>query len=286
MGIAMEYQTLKIHRQPAVQKIQLYRPKNDNSINGQLTQELLSVLQATEQEEEVKILVLEGLPNVFCTGMDFQEVVEGKREEIDRRALANDYYNILKHISQSNKVILSLVRGKVQAGGVGLVAASDLVIADETATFVLSELLFGLLPACVLPFLIRRVGFQKAYSLALTTQSISVKKAHNWGLVDEYSTDADKVLRQYVRRLKYLPSSGVKELKDYVSQLWIIQKETQDLAVNTISSLMDDPTVQEKIRLYIKEGVFPCPCKAAITGILQSSAILKKSNSLKLISLL
>ncbi len=96
--------------------------------------ELLSALQAAEAEEVVKVVIEEGLPDVFCTGMDFEEVATGK--QLDLKASNHGYYNILKQMSQSSKVILSLVRGKVQAGGVGLVAASDLVIADETATFV------------------------------------------------------------------------------------------------------------------------------------------------------
>ena len=255
MGIAMNYQTLKISYQDVVQRIQIYRPESNNSINSQLTMELLSAFQAAEAEEVVKVVILEGLPDVFCTGIDFEEVAKGK--QIDIKASSHAYYNILKQMSQSSKVILSFVRGKVQAGGVGLVAASDLVIADETATFVLSELLFGLLPACVLPFLIRRVGFQKAYRLALTTQAISASEADKWGLIDEYGNNTNQLISKYIRRLKYLPSSGVKELKNYINQLWIIQAETQDLAVNEISSLIAEPTVQEKIKRFQKEGLFP-----------------------------
>jgi polyketide biosynthesis enoyl-CoA hydratase PksH len=251
----MNYQTLKINYQRVVQRIQIYRPKANNSINSQLIQELLSALQAAEADETVKVIILEGLPDVFCTGMDFQEVVDGK--DVDPKASSHDYYNILKQMSQSSKVIVSLVRGKVQAGGVGLVAVSDLVIADETVTFVLSELLFGLLPACVLPFLIRRIGFQKAYRLALTTQEISAAEAYNLGLIDEYGSNPNKLISQYVKRLQYLPSSGVRDLKSYVNQLWIIQAETQELAVNKISSLLVDPTVQAKIKRFNNEGIFP-----------------------------
>ncbi len=254
MGINMDYQTIKINHQSAVQRIQIYRPEANNSINTQLIQELLSALQAAEAEEEVKVLILEGLPDAFCTGMDFQEVANEK--QVDLKISFHGYYNILKQMSQCSKVVVSLVRGKVQAGGVGLVAASDIVIADETVTFVLSELLFGLLPACVLPFLIRRIGFQKAYRLALTTQEISVSEAYQLGLVDEYGSNTNKLISQYVKRLRYLPSSGVRNLKTYINQLWIIQAETQDLAVNTISSLLADPTVQEKIKRFKSEGVF------------------------------
>ena len=249
------YQTLKVNYQTDVQRIQIYRPEANNTIDTHLTQELLSALRAGEAEETVKVVILEGLPDVFCTGIDFQEIADGKH--VDPKYNIHGYYNILKHMSQSSKVILSRVRGRVQAGGVGLVAASDLVIADETATFVLSELLFGLLPACVLPFLIRRVGFQKAYRLALTTQSISASEADKWGLIDEYGNNTDQLISKYIQHLKYLPSSGVKELKNYINQLWIIQAETQDLAVNKTSSLIAEPTIQEKIKRFQKEGLFP-----------------------------
>ncbi len=251
----MDYQTLKISYQPAVKRIQMYRPEADNSINRLLTQELLSALQTAETEAEIKIIVLEGLPEVFCTGMDFQEVAATAGE--DPRESSQNYYNICKQMTQNSKVVISLVRGKVQAGGVGFVAASDVVIADETATFVLSELLFGLLPACVLPFLIRRVGFHQAYRLALTTQSIGVAQAQAWGLVDEYSGDVEKSVRQHFRRLKYLPVAGIERLKRYANQLWIMQEETEALAVSTISGLLGDRQIQATIERYFKEGVFP-----------------------------
>jgi polyketide biosynthesis enoyl-CoA hydratase PksH len=252
----MEYETIKINDQQAIQRIQIYRPETNNTINIKLVQELTLALQTAEQDQEIKILVIEGLPDVFCTGMDLQEVIQ-KKEQVNFQPFYNNYYDILKQISQSNKIVISLVKGKVQAGGLGIVAASDVVISDDSATFVLSELLFGLLPACLLPFLIRRVGFQKAYRLALTTQTISVNDAFNWGLVDEYSSQPDRLLSQYLQRLKYLPLSGIKQLKNYMNKLWIIQQETQNLAVNTISELVTDSKIQENIKLYIEEGIFP-----------------------------
>ena len=251
----MDYQTLRISYLPAVQRIQIYRPDANNTINSQLTAELLIALQMAEEDESIKIIVLEGLPDVFCTGMDFQEIADNRVG--DPKSSSDNYYNICKEMTQNSKVVVSLVRGKVQAGGVGFVAASDLVIADETATFVLSELLFSLLPACVLPFLIRRIGFHKAYRLALTTQEISVSQAREWGLVDECSPDAEKLLRQYFRRLKYLPPAGIKRLKTYSNKLWMMDAQTQELAVDTISGLVSDRQIQESIRRFVQEGVYP-----------------------------
>uniref|UniRef100_B8HKZ4 Enoyl-CoA hydratase/isomerase n=1 Tax=Cyanothece sp. (strain PCC 7425 / ATCC 29141) TaxID=395961 RepID=B8HKZ4_CYAP4 len=255
----MPYQTLKISQQPLVQRIQLYRPEADNGLNHTLLTELRTALEEVESNDKIKIVVLEGLPTVFSIGMDFNAIAEQQQlPEADPSFSAQIYYNLLKQITASAKVIISQVRGRVTAGGVGLVAASDLVLADQTTTFTLPELLFGLLPACVLPFLIRRVGYHRAYRLALTTQSLSVQEAHLWGLVDDYGSEPEVLLRKFLQRLRRLKPENVKRLKNYIDQLRLVQPEMQEaLAVNTIAELMAKPEVQQGIRGYIQEGTLP-----------------------------
>ena len=90
------------------------------------------------------------------------------------------YMDTLRRITLFSKVVISCVDGQVLAGGVGLVACSDLVIATSKAEFGLSEALWGLLPAMVLPYLIRKVGVQKAYFMTLTTIRISVEEAKRY----------------------------------------------------------------------------------------------------------
>jgi polyketide biosynthesis enoyl-CoA hydratase PksH len=255
MGVAMKSDTLRVRRQPHVLTVQIHRPEANNSINAQLTEELLKVLQAADLDEAVRVVVLEGLPDTFCTGLDFQEVATSGELLIAQGAAS--YYDVLREMTRSSKVMVSLVAGKVNAGGLGFVAASDLVIGGRNATFGLSELLFGLLPACVLPFLLRRVGFQKAQLLALMTQTISVAEAHRWGLVDEWGDDPEQLLRRFLPRLTRLSPIAVRRLKTYMAELWIIRDQTREFAVNTISGLLNDTRTQEKIRRFVAEGVAP-----------------------------
>ncbi|GAX60245.1 enoyl-CoA hydratase/carnithine racemase [Candidatus Scalindua japonica] len=261
----MSYQTLKLKEQRLLLRVQLYRPEVQNSLNAILIEELYQVLQIVDQNNEIKIVLIEGLPDVFCTGMDFETITksdENPGEDLTAQN-TNLYYEILKCFSRSEKVIISMVRGKVSAGGIGLVAASDLVIADPTAEFGLSELLFGLVPACVLPFLIRRVGFQAAYRMALTTQSISASRAYEIGLVDDIHENLESQLRKYIIRLSRLESQSVKTLKRYVSQLWIIEAKTQNLAVGQITELLTDPQVRANIRAFVQDGIFPWESKSS-----------------------
>ena len=271
----MTYQTLRIRHQKEVCTVQLYRPEARNAINQALVRELSSLLSVVENDMTVKVVILEGLPAVFCTGMDFEEYIETDQDE---HRIKGEFFEFLNQMLQSSKIIVSKVRGIVNAGGIGLIAASDLVIAEEGASFALSELLFGLLPAIVLPFLIRRVGEQKAHLLALSTQPITVAEAHRWGLVDQYGADIEQIIRPYLLRWRRVSPAAIRRLKAYMIQLQLLRRPpppaplgvgaelgaglgveagVRELAVKTISELMADPEIKEGIRLYVEKGVVP-----------------------------
>lgn len=250
------YQSVRVAQQPGVVFLQIYRPAANNSIDITLIKELMSIFILLEGDPEVKVIVLEGLPDNFCTGMDLKAYNESGADALNNED-PNGYYELLQQLALSSKVIISKVEGKVNAGGVGLVAASDIVIADEKATFGLSEALFGLLPACVLPFLIRRIGYQKALWLTLSTQAISASRAQQIGLVDEMTVNVKDEVRKKLLRLTRLQTSTIKNLKSYMADLWIIDDHTQQLAVTKITSVMRDPVVQSNIRNFVQNGKFP-----------------------------
>jgi polyketide biosynthesis enoyl-CoA hydratase PksH len=149
------------------------------------------------------------------------------------------------------------VRGKTNAGGLGFVAASDIVLADNTAIFSLSELLFGLFPAVVLPFLSRRVGFQRAHYLTLTTKSITVEQAYNWGLVDAYEEESASLLRKHLLRLRRLPKTGIIRYKKYMNGLHDSLLSSKDAAVMANQEVFSDQSNLNGIYRYVEEGEFP-----------------------------
>ncbi|NUR28322.1 MAG: enoyl-CoA hydratase, partial [Catenulispora sp.] len=107
----------------------------------------------------------------------------------DARRTGGAFFDLLTRFTQAPVIVAAAVDGRVAGGGVGLVAACDFVVATEASTFGLPEALWGLLPCCVLPFLIRRVGFQRAHAMALTTRPVAGAEAAAWGLVDETGPD-------------------------------------------------------------------------------------------------
>jgi polyketide biosynthesis enoyl-CoA hydratase PksH len=248
------YETVRVRFENEICFLQLYRPAANNTISTRLVEECADVVGFCQ--EHAKVLVLEGLPEVFCWGADFQEIAAtdgGGHEQSPAEAL----YNLWLSLAFGSFVSVAHVQGKVNAGGLGFVAACDIVVCADTVTFSLSELLFGLMPACVLPFLIRKVGLAKANFITLTTQPITADQAVSWQLVDASADNSESLLRRHLLRLRYLPKTGVARYKDYVRNLDDILLASRDKAVMANQEVFSAEENLRKIARYVNKGKFP-----------------------------
>src|SRR5688572_27538304 len=98
----VNYSTIKVTEQRGVVTIQLFRPEAKNSINDTLLNEVMSVLTDIEKNTGINVIVLEGLPDNFCTGMDFGAVNEKSSDSI-LDGDSNEYYRILNYFSSCSK---------------------------------------------------------------------------------------------------------------------------------------------------------------------------------------
>lgn len=249
------YETIKVHFQGSTCFLQIDRPEANNTISNQLIAECHDVLSACEQSATV--LVLSGSPEVFCFGADFKALAGPSKNALDPNDGPGPMYDLWLRMATGPYVTISQVRGQANAGGVGFVAASDIVLADETAQFSLSELLFGLYPACVLPFLIRRIGFQKAHYLTLMTQPISAKQAFEWGLVDAVEASSDVLLRRHLQRLRRLSKTAIRRYKSYMGRISMPLHDLKATAVAGNLETFTDPANLQAISRYVELGVFP-----------------------------
>ncbi len=251
----MAFETIIVKESSIGVTVVLNRLERENSINAALLEELHQMLDMAEQNPELRLIILEGQNGVFCTGMDFKAFAQESEEM--KIGVSSEFMKILKRFTLSPKVIVSNVDGRVMAGGVGIAAASDIVIATPRTRFNLSEILWGLLPACVTPFLIRRVGFQKAYRMTLTTQSLTAKEAYEANLVDELSQAPEDSIRKLFLKLRRLDESAIRDMKRYFRKMWIITSAMEEAAISEISRLVSDPKVNHNIVNYVNYQKFP-----------------------------
>ncbi|WP_105979317.1 enoyl-CoA hydratase/isomerase [Bacillus paralicheniformis] len=251
----MNYKSIRVRFDGSICYIQFNRPEANNTINASLIEECHQVLDVCEVS--ATIVVLEGLPKVFCLGADFQQIYKnmdgGHQAEQDPEPL----YNLWMRLASGPYITISYVRGKANAGGIGFVAASDIVLADKTAQFSLSELLFGLYPACVLPFLIRRMGYQRAHYMSLMTKPVSVEQAHVWGLVDSYEQEENYLLHKHLLRLRRLPKNGIRQYKRFMISVNDTLTQAKQKAIQANQAMFTDPQILEGIFRFVERGQFP-----------------------------
>jgi polyketide biosynthesis enoyl-CoA hydratase PksH len=258
------YKTIKAQFQESTCFLQIDRPEANNTICDQLVAECNHVLDACE--ESASIVVLSGSVEVFCSGADFKAIANAPNEGREHNDGPGPLYDLWLRLATGPYVTISHVRGRANAGGVGFVAASDIVLADESAQFSLSELLFGLYPACVLPFLIRRMGFQKTHYLTLMTQPISAKQACEWGLVDAFEPASELLLRRHLQRLRRLSKGAVRRYKTYMRGINMPLQELKSAAVAANLEMFSDAGNLLAITRYIEHGVFPWEKPLAATA--------------------
>lgn len=176
----------------------LNRPDKRNALTRQLLAEISQALDDLHQERQVRAVILTGAGSAFCAGMDLSEMqATSQMPQMDAWQQWHEdavvYRELVDKLLGYPKPIIAAVNGPAVAGGIGLVAASDLVIAGEGAKFSLPEPRRGIVAGIVSPLLVFRVGASHAANLLLTCRTIDAAEAHRIGLVHEVVA-ADQLL--------------------------------------------------------------------------------------------
>jgi methylglutaconyl-CoA hydratase len=182
----MDYQTLEIQQEQAVATVWLNRPDVRNAFNETSIAELTQAFRALDADASVRAVVLAARGVAFCAGADLnwmKKMAGYSREEnlADAAGLAA----MLRAIHDCGKPVVARVQGDCYAGGMGLATACDIVVAADAASFCLSEVKLGLIPATISPYVIRAMGAQAARRYFITAERFSAAAAQRMGLVHE-----------------------------------------------------------------------------------------------------
>jgi polyketide biosynthesis enoyl-CoA hydratase PksH len=247
-----------LSRRGSLLTAELSRPAAGNTLNSALVAALDAALDTLEADDGLRVLVIRGRDGVFCDGMDFAEATATEHSGPgDLRGRIAPFWRLLMRLGQVGKTVIAGVDGRVSAGGLGLAAACDLVFATPRAGFILTELLFGLVPATIAPFLVRRTGWQAAWRLTLTAQRIDAAEARAIGLADEVSPDLDDAIRRVLIKVDRMDPGAVAAAKAYFRELAPIDAGMERRALDLICARIGDPAVMSGIRRFAEGGGLP-----------------------------
>ncbi len=206
-----------------VATLTMRRAEVHNAFDEDLIERLRRELQGLENDPVVRVVVLKGDGPNFCAGADLNWMK--RMAEYDRSANLEDAKNFGKMMAVLHRLrqpTVAVVQGAAFGGGVGLVAACDIAIAADDATFCLSEVRLGLIPAVIGPYLVNAMGERQSMRYMMTAEKFDADEALRAGLVqlvvptDQLTSRADDMVRDLLlggpRAL-----SEVKNLISYMS---------------------------------------------------------------------
>ena len=172
--------------------ITLDRPEVRNALGPGLMDGIGDAVDAFTADPAVRALVIAAEGPAFCAGADLRSMRDSKLSpEEANRADALRMGGLFHRVANCPKPVLARVHGPAIGGGVGLMAACDIVVAAASTRFQFSEVRLGLVPAVISPFCMRRLGSTVARRLFLTGEAFDARAALDWGLVDIVAEDAD-----------------------------------------------------------------------------------------------
>jgi enoyl-CoA hydratase/carnithine racemase len=173
---------LLVRIDPPAARITLNRPEKRNALSLALMEELISALEETAADPEVRAIVIEGAGTAFSAGHDLGEMIGREAEFYDR--LFDVCTVLMETIHRVPKPVIAKVHGIATAAGCQLVASCDLAVAAEATRFATPGVKIGLFCSTPMVPLSRAVGRKRALELLLTGEPIDAATARDWGLVN------------------------------------------------------------------------------------------------------
>ncbi len=259
----MSYQTLKVTQDPrGVLTISLNRPDVRNAFNDVVIEELFQAFEKDARRPEVKAVVLRGEGPNFCAGGDLNWI---------RKAVDADYSENLKDtrrlsqmfatLNECPKPVIGAVHGAAIGGGVGLVSICDIVVAEEKMQFSLSEVRLGIVPACIGPFVISKVGASHARRFFMSAERMTAIQAKEIGLVHEICKNLNAVnetVEKFLENILQCGPNAIATAKRLVLDLSWPEKRSQypdclEYVAKMLADLRISSEGQEGIKAFLEK---------------------------------
>ena len=242
-----KYQTIELETENDVGTIWLNRPLIHNAFNEVMISELMKIFEEIRVNDEVRIVVLRGRGKSFCAGADLNWMRNVAKYSYE--ANYTESLNLSKcfyEIYTCPKPTIAIVHGAAIGGANGLLAACDFAYADENTTFSLSEVKIGIVPACISPYVTKRVGEYGSKELMLTGKRFKAKEAEHHHLINK-SLATDELYSYVDEVIALLKTSGPKAMSHCKTLLFdIANKLTLKDAVNYTAKMIADIRASEE----------------------------------------
>lgn len=220
-----------------IARITINRPKRANSVDAVLADAMLEALHWLANSSKLRVLVLLGGGRTFCAGLDLKALPATMAAPFDDNyADALKFAKLLHRLHTMPVPTLAVVPGAAIGLGVGFVACCDIALASEVATFRLSEVRLGIIPAIISPYVIGAMGARACQRYFLSAETFDAAEAHRLGLV------------QLVSSLDNFGETAAKLVAELIAGKPDAQRATKELIGRVRLSTLDDQLIEDTAR--------------------------------------
>jgi methylglutaconyl-CoA hydratase len=259
----MAYRTIKVSKDSrGVLSVSLNRPEVRNAFNEEVMDDLAHAFGVEAAEKEVRAVVLKGEGPSFCAGGDLnwmKKAVDFSYEENlhDTRKLAQ----MFSLLNECPKPVIGAIHGAAIGGGVGLVSICDIAVSTADTQYSLSEVRLGIVPACIGPFVIAKIGASHARGLFMSAERFQGAKAKEIGLIHEVVADSaalDQAVQRILSQVLQCGPNAMSVAKRLVLDLSWPERRSQfpdclEYVAKTLADLRISQEGQEGVRAFLEK---------------------------------
>lgn len=262
----MENLKLSLEHEGKLLRVTLNRPEKRNVFNADLIKELTYVFSGPacgneEGYENVRVILLHGAGKSFCAGGDLNWMKASL--DLSEEENFRDCKRLTKmfHLMDTcPKPVVGMIHGHAIGGGVGLACMCDHLIAETNTMFSLSEVKLGLVPACIGPFVIQKIGTSHARSLFVSGERFTGEKAQAIGLIHEHTSE-DKLEERAMQVCRQIMTSGPHAVGVAKNLIHVLSREMQnenfdvalDFAARELARLRVGEEGQEGVKAFLEK---------------------------------
>ena len=251
----MSYEAIRFDVRDQVAHIVLNRPGHANSINAEVARELMHAAIETDENPQVRAVLIRAAGPMFSGGGDLKTFVAEADLPAYIKVTTTYLHGAISRFARQSAPVVSAVHGFAAGGGFSLAIACDLVLAAESARFTMAYTKAGLTPdGSSTYFLPRLVGLQRAMDLALTNRVLTAREALEWGLVSRVVGDGELVAaaEDLARRLAEGPTWALGVAKNLLRDGTGQSLETQmELETRAIADAVKTEDAREGTRAFL-----------------------------------
>ena len=242
-----------------IARITLNRPQAHNSLDEGMIQKLITHCKALHESTTVRALIIRGNGESFCSGSDLSSMKKPSQltesQNFDEARLLSQ---LLYSLDLMPIPTIAFAHGEVRGGGIGLLACSDIVLADPQTNFSFSETRIGLVPSVISPYILRIFGLRQTKRYFLTGETIDASTAYRLGLIHDVveSNHADQEVDKIVGSILAGGPQAVREVKKLMYYMTgDISESIRLRAIELVATLRRSEEFQLGIEAFFEKSI-------------------------------